>query len=129
MLLQWDDETLEPTRLVGFDMSEPTARNQVNPANSDAPSPLTKPHALALDISETSARHQARKNESPISEIEPQTINPAPLNPTVLKQGKPQAIAMIRQKCPYSNVIMIGDGITDLEAVQVRRESCRGINL
>ena len=28
---------------------------------------------------------------------------------------------MIRQKCPYSNVIMIGDGITDLEAVQVRR--------
>ena len=29
MLLQWDDETLEPTRLAGFDMSEPTARNQV----------------------------------------------------------------------------------------------------
>lgn len=26
---------------------------------------------------------------------------------------------MIRQKCPYSAVVMIGDGITDLEAVQV----------
>jgi len=31
MLWQWDDETLEPTRLVGFDMSEPTARNQGKP--------------------------------------------------------------------------------------------------
>ena len=29
---------------------------------------------------------------------------------------------MIRETCPYSNVIMIGDGITDLEAVQVRRD-------
>lgn len=28
-LPQWDDETGEPTRLVGFDESEPTARNQV----------------------------------------------------------------------------------------------------
>jgi hypothetical protein len=26
---QWDDETGEPTRLVGFDYSEPTAHNQV----------------------------------------------------------------------------------------------------
>jgi hypothetical protein len=26
---QWDDETGEPTRLVGFDASEPTAHNQV----------------------------------------------------------------------------------------------------
>ena len=35
---------------------------------------------------------------------------------------------MIRETCPYSNVIMIGDGITDLEAVQVRRgeEQYRG---
>jgi hypothetical protein len=31
MLWQWDDETLEPSRLVGFDMSEPTARNQGKP--------------------------------------------------------------------------------------------------
>ena len=59
--MQWDDETLEPTRLVGFDMSEPTAKNQ----------------------------------------------------------GKPQAIAKIRQKFPYQSIVMIGDGITDLEAVQV----------
>ncbi|KAG2492528.1 hypothetical protein HYH03_009193 [Edaphochlamys debaryana] len=57
---QWDDETGEPTRLVGFDMSEPTAHNQ----------------------------------------------------------GKPQAIANIRQRNPYNTVVMIGDGITDLEAVQ-----------
>ncbi|GFH06444.1 phosphoserine phosphatase, chloroplastic, partial [Haematococcus lacustris] len=57
---QWDDETGEPTRLVGFDIKEPTAHNQ----------------------------------------------------------GKPQAIARIRQKYPYNNVVMIGDGITDLEAVQ-----------
>ena len=39
MLLQWDDKTLEPTRLVGFDMTEPTARNQVSPVNSDAVPP------------------------------------------------------------------------------------------
>ena len=31
MLWQWDDETMEPSRLVGFDMSEPTARNQGKP--------------------------------------------------------------------------------------------------
>ncbi|GAX75615.1 hypothetical protein CEUSTIGMA_g3059.t1 [Chlamydomonas eustigma] len=61
MLWQWDDETLEPSRLVGFDISEPTARNQ----------------------------------------------------------GKPQAIAKIREAHTYSSVVMIGDGITDLEAVQV----------
>ncbi len=28
---QWDDETGEPTKLSGFDMSEPTARNQGKP--------------------------------------------------------------------------------------------------
>jgi len=61
MLWQWDDESGEPTRLVGFDMAEPTAHNQ----------------------------------------------------------GKPQAIARIRQRFPYTAVVMIGDGITDLEAVQV----------
>jgi hypothetical protein len=27
---QWDDETGEPSRLVGFDMNEPTAHNQVS---------------------------------------------------------------------------------------------------
>lgn len=58
---QWDDETGEPTRLVGFDVSEPTAHNQ----------------------------------------------------------GKPEAIARIRQRQPYNTIAMIGDGITDLEAVQV----------
>jgi hypothetical protein len=29
---QWDDETGEPSRLVGFDMNEPTAHNQVRAA-------------------------------------------------------------------------------------------------
>ncbi|GLC44857.1 hypothetical protein PLESTM_001654900, partial [Pleodorina starrii] len=58
---QWDDETGEPTKLVGFDMSEPTAHNQ----------------------------------------------------------GKPEAIARIRQRNPYNTVVMIGDGITDLEAVKI----------
>eukprot|EP00198_Chlamydomonas_reinhardtii_P000461 XP_001689796.1 predicted protein [Chlamydomonas reinhardtii] len=57
---QWDDETGMPTKLVGFDTSEPTARNQ----------------------------------------------------------GKPEAIARIRENNPYNTVVMIGDGITDLEAVQ-----------
>ena len=28
---QWDDETGEATKLAGFDMSEPTARNQGKP--------------------------------------------------------------------------------------------------
>eukprot|EP00775_Hariotina_reticulata_P002377 gene2377-2682_t len=58
---QWDDDTGEPTRLVGFDLNEPTAHNQ----------------------------------------------------------GKPAAIARIRQKNPYNTIVMVGDGITDLEAVQV----------
>uniref|UniRef100_A0A7D7L907 Glycerol-3-phosphate dehydrogenase [NAD(+)] n=1 Tax=Chlamydomonas sp. ICE-MDV TaxID=1983280 RepID=A0A7D7L907_9CHLO len=57
---QWDDETGEPTKLVGFDLSEPTARNQ----------------------------------------------------------GKPEAIAQLRKNFPYNSIVMIGDGITDLEAVQ-----------
>lgn len=61
-VLQWDDESGEPTRLVGFDASEPTAHNR----------------------------------------------------------GKPQAIARIRQRNPYTTVVMVGDGITDLEAVEVR---------
>lgn len=61
MLWQWDDETGEPSKLVGFDTSEPTAHNR----------------------------------------------------------GKPEAIARLRQRFPYSGVVMIGDGITDLEAVQV----------
>ncbi|KAF6254612.1 HAD-like domain-containing protein [Scenedesmus sp. NREL 46B-D3] len=58
---QWDDETGEPSRLVGFDTNEPTAHNR----------------------------------------------------------GKPTAIARIRQRNPYNTITMIGDGITDLEAVQV----------
>jgi glycerol-3-phosphate dehydrogenase (NAD+) len=58
---QWDDETMQPTKLIGFDLTEPTARNQ----------------------------------------------------------GKPEAIARIRETNPYNTVVMIGDGITDLEAVQV----------
>eukprot|EP00879_Flechtneria_rotunda_P018060 GHRR01018929.1.p1 GENE.GHRR01018929.1~~GHRR01018929.1.p1 ORF type:complete len:615 (+),score=140.48 GHRR01018929.1:3-1847(+) len=57
---QWDDEAGEITKLVGFDMKEPTAHNR----------------------------------------------------------GKPAAIAQIRQRNPYTTVVMIGDGITDLEAVQ-----------
>lgn len=61
MTWQWDDETGEPTRLVGFDVAEPTAHNQ----------------------------------------------------------GKPQAIRRIRQRSPYTTLTMIGDGITDLEAVQM----------
>jgi soluble P-type ATPase len=39
--------------------------------------------------------------------------------PTAHNRGKPTAIARIRQRNPYNTIIMIGDGITDLEAVQV----------
>jgi phosphoglycolate phosphatase-like HAD superfamily hydrolase len=38
--------------------------------------------------------------------------------PTAHNRGKPQAIARIRQRNPYNTVVMIGDGITDLEAVE-----------
>eukprot|EP00955_Chlamydomonas_euryale_P074035 361921-Chlamydomonas_euryale.AAC.9 len=31
MLWQWDDETQSPSKLVGFDTSEPTSRNQGKP--------------------------------------------------------------------------------------------------
>ena len=33
--------------------------------------------------------------------------------------GKPAAIARLRNMHPYETVIMVGDGITDLEAVQI----------
>mmetsp|Transcript_25433 Transcript_25433/g.55213 ORF Transcript_25433/g.55213 Transcript_25433/m.55213 type:complete len:677 (-) Transcript_25433:1350-3380(-) len=38
--------------------------------------------------------------------------------PTAYNHGKVRAIATIRSLHPYNNVVMIGDGITDLEAVQ-----------
>eukprot|EP00798_Chlamydomonas_sp_ICE-L_P013167 gene13167-30652_t len=56
---QWDDETGEPTKLVGFDLSEPTSSSQ----------------------------------------------------------GKPEAIAQLRQNFPYNTIVMVGDGVSDLEAV------------
>eukprot|EP00882_Tetradesmus_deserticola_P031018 GHRQ01035054.1.p1 GENE.GHRQ01035054.1~~GHRQ01035054.1.p1 ORF type:complete len:466 (+),score=230.35 GHRQ01035054.1:636-2033(+) len=39
--------------------------------------------------------------------------------PTAHNLGKPAAIARIRQANPYKTIAMVGDGITDLEAVQV----------
>jgi len=39
-------------------------------------------------------------------------------HPATHAQGKPQAIARIRRQYPYNNVVMIGDGITDQEAVE-----------
>jgi phosphoglycolate phosphatase-like HAD superfamily hydrolase len=47
--------------------------------------------------------------------------------PTAHNRGKPTAIARIRQRNPYNTIIMIGDGITDLEAVQVRYAPCVGL--
>jgi len=41
-----------------------------------------------------------------------------PCSPATHSQGKPQAIARIRRQYPYNNVVMIGDGISDLEAVE-----------
>ena len=38
--------------------------------------------------------------------------------PTGHQWGKPKAISRLRQMFPYDIVVMIGDGITDLEAVQ-----------
>eukprot|EP01025_Chloroclados_australasicus_P065940 TRINITY_DN9010_c0_g1_i4.p1 TRINITY_DN9010_c0_g1~~TRINITY_DN9010_c0_g1_i4.p1 ORF type:complete len:655 (-),score=102.82 TRINITY_DN9010_c0_g1_i4:319-2283(-) len=38
--------------------------------------------------------------------------------PTAHNKGKPRAIASLRELHPYSIVVMVGDGITDLEAVQ-----------
>uniref|UniRef100_C5H3W0 Glycerol-3-phosphate dehydrogenase [NAD(+)] n=1 Tax=Dunaliella viridis TaxID=140095 RepID=C5H3W0_9CHLO len=38
-------------------------------------------------------------------------------HPATHSQGKPQALARIRRQYPYNNVVMIGDGISDLEAV------------
>ena len=33
-------------------------------------------------------------------------------------KGKPAAIKALRKQHPYQNVVMVGDGITDLEAVE-----------
>ncbi len=41
-----------------------------------------------------------------------------PKEPTSREGGKPEAIRKIRQMNPYQTVVMVGDGITDLEAVQ-----------
>jgi phosphoglycolate phosphatase-like HAD superfamily hydrolase len=38
--------------------------------------------------------------------------------PTGHQGGKPLAIARLRELFPYETVVMVGDGITDLEAVQ-----------
>lgn len=38
--------------------------------------------------------------------------------PTGHQGGKPRAIARLRELFPYETVVMVGDGITDLEAVQ-----------
>ena len=38
---------------------------------------------------------------------------------TAQNRGKPRAIAALRAIHPYQTVVMVGDGITDLEAVQV----------
>ncbi|KAF5828643.1 HAD-like domain-containing protein [Dunaliella salina] len=60
MAWQWDDDTGQPTRLMGFDPSQPTSSNG----------------------------------------------------------GKIRAISKIREDNPYNTVVLIGDGITDLEAVR-----------
>eukprot|EP00184_Porphyridium_aerugineum_P001568 CAMPEP_0184707014 /NCGR_PEP_ID=MMETSP0313-20130426/37054_1 /TAXON_ID=2792 /ORGANISM="Porphyridium aerugineum, Strain SAG 1380-2" /LENGTH=639 /DNA_ID=CAMNT_0027168585 /DNA_START=92 /DNA_END=2011 /DNA_ORIENTATION=- len=41
-----------------------------------------------------------------------------PKEPTSQEGGKPEAIRRIRKLNPYKTVVMVGDGITDLEAVQ-----------
>ena len=38
--------------------------------------------------------------------------------PTGHQGGKPRAIARLRELFPYESIVMVGDGITDLEAVQ-----------
>ena len=98
--------------------------------------PCPKPWAL---IRRTSLwAHLAGQRSPAVTPPPPELVSPFAknlnLNPTSIytahNQGKPQAIAMIRETCPYSNVIMIGDGITDLEAVQVRRDNyARGANI
>lgn len=60
MMWQCDDDTGMPTRLVGFDLAEPTGK----------------------------------------------------------QRGKAKAIAQLRERYPYETIVMVGDGITDLEAVQ-----------
>ncbi|CAG9463212.1 unnamed protein product [Pedinophyceae sp. YPF-701] len=42
-----------------------------------------------------------------------------PTQPTSRQMGKPAAIADIRNRLPYETIVMVGDGITDLEAVEV----------
>ena len=39
--------------------------------------------------------------------------------PTSRQGGKPQVIRELREKHIYENVVMVGDGITDLEAIQI----------
>lgn len=41
-----------------------------------------------------------------------------PSMPVAHNKGKPEAIQALRRQHPYENVVMIGDGITDLEAAQ-----------
>eukprot|EP01134_Creolimax_fragrantissima_P003359 CFRG3359T1 len=41
-----------------------------------------------------------------------------PKEPTSHEGGKPESIRLIRTLNPYNTIVMVGDGITDLEAVQ-----------
>lgn len=45
---QWDDETGEPTQLMGFDMNEPTAHNQVQLCNRASAVPGPEATVLRL---------------------------------------------------------------------------------
>jgi hypothetical protein len=64
--MQWDDDSGMPTKLVGFDVSEPTAHNQ----------------------------------------------------------GKPAAIARIRQKQPYQSIVMIGGALTEGSVLHTLASTC-----
>lgn len=92
MLWQWDDETMEPSRLVGFDMSEPTARNQ------------GKPQAIALI-----------RQQNPYNSVRCSACSAAACMLPLSSRCGLDVLPI----CPSLQVVMIGDGITDLEAVQV----------
>eukprot|EP00955_Chlamydomonas_euryale_P106921 365734-Chlamydomonas_euryale.AAC.29 len=86
MMWQWDEVTMMPTKLVGFDDSEPTSRNQ------------GKPEAIAR-----------LRDKFP--------YNTAGLNMTFCSNAEGHCVLL--RTVGMGQVVMIGDGVTDLEAVQV----------
>eukprot|EP00955_Chlamydomonas_euryale_P106916 365734-Chlamydomonas_euryale.AAC.24 len=100
MLWQWDEVTMMPTKLVGFDDSEPTSRNQGKPEAIARIRDRNPYNTVCAAVGFCTDFYMCR----------------------VVPRGQKDLSSTIYQYIYLVNVVqvvMIGDGVTDLEAVQI----------